>query len=103
MISHEYTKNGGIVLTGDAEYLDDIATIAERGGDDFTMLHELLDSARYLGNGWRPVPPEEIGALTEAPILEDPNGRFFWFPNYMLRNFLEELAAGRPVFFVSAD
>lgn len=102
MISHEYTKNGGITLTGDTECLDDIATIAERGGDDFTMLFDLLDAARYLGNGWRPVPPEEIGALTEAPILEDPDGCLFWFPGYMLRNFLEELAAGRSVFFVSA-
>lgn len=46
------------------------------------------------GEGWDPVPPQVVGALTEAPIVSDDSsidddgewhvGRAWWYPNYMI-------------------
>ena len=56
----------------------------------------------HLSSGWEMVPPEDIGALTAAPILSDEitrddhgrvtdAGRVFWFPDYQVRDEIEEL------------
>lgn len=56
----------------------------------------------HLCNGWEMVPPEDIGALTAAPILSDEIsrddegritelGRVFWYPDYQVRDEIEEL------------
>jgi hypothetical protein len=56
----------------------------------------------HLGNGWEMVPPEDIGALTAAPILSDEivrnddgrvveAGRVYWYPDYAVRDEIEEL------------
>ena len=58
----------------------------------------------HLCNGWEMVPPEDIGALTAAPILSDDIlrdeegrvtevGRVYWYPNYAVRDEIEELRA----------
>lgn len=55
-------------------------------------------------NGWNMVPPEDIGALTAAPILSDDIsrddqgqvvevGRVYWYPDYQVRDEIEELRA----------
>src|SRR5208283_5888464 len=56
----------------------------------------------HLCNGWEFVAPEEIGALTAAPILSDSAMRndkgeltaidkVFWFPNYQVESEIETL------------
>jgi len=56
----------------------------------------------HLCNGWEMVPPEDIGALTAAPILSDEVsrdedgritevGRVFWYPDYQVRDEIEEI------------
>ena len=56
----------------------------------------------HLGSGWEMVPPEDIGALTAAPILSDEVsrdehgrvtdvGRVYWYPEYQVRDEIEEL------------
>jgi hypothetical protein len=56
----------------------------------------------HLCNGWEMVPPEDIGALTSAPILSDDVerddqgklvrcGHVWWFPEYAVTSELEEL------------
>jgi len=56
----------------------------------------------HLGSGWEMVPPEDIGALTAAPILSDEitrdeeghvtaAGRVYWYPDYQVRDEIEEL------------
>jgi hypothetical protein len=56
----------------------------------------------HLCNGWEMVPPEDIGALTAAPILSDEigrdedgrvveAGRVYWYPDYQVRDEIEEL------------
>ncbi len=58
----------------------------------------------HLCNGWEMVPPEDIGALTAAPILSDEiarddeghiteAGRVYWYPEYQVRDEIEELRA----------
>lgn len=58
----------------------------------------------HLCNGWEMVPPEDIGALTAAPILSDEisrnedgqvteAGRVYWYPDYQVRDEIEELRA----------
>jgi hypothetical protein len=66
-----------------------------------------------LCNGWELLQPEEIGALTSAPILatntlrDDDGGlvdagRVYWFPNYCVENELETLLLSGEVFFQAA-
>ena len=63
-------------------------------------LYALLED--HLCNGWEMVPPEDIGALTAAPILSDEivrddNGRVveaghvYWYPDYAVLDEIEEL------------
>jgi hypothetical protein len=65
-------------------------------------LYALLED--HLCNGWEMVPPEDIGALTAAPILSDEitrddqgqvteAGRVYWYPDYAVRDEIEELRA----------
>jgi hypothetical protein len=56
----------------------------------------------HLCNGWEMVPPEDLGALTAAPILSDEivrdeqgrvaeARRVFWYPDYAVRDEIEEI------------
>ena len=56
----------------------------------------------HLCTGWEMVPPEDIGALTAAPILSDDVlrdeegiavevGRVYWYPDYAVRDEIEEI------------
>ncbi len=73
---------------------------------------DVLDSGRYIGNGWDVVDAEatNCGDLTEAPMiaedatLEDDDswtfyGDIWWFPNYQIEDPVETLRqTGRVVF-----
>lgn len=51
-----------------------------------------------MGDGisYTQVTPEEIGALTDAPIITD--GTYFYgYMDYQIKSFMEELAQGRSV------
>jgi len=63
-------------------------------------LYALLED--HLCCGWEMVPPEDIGALTAAPILTDDIsrddegrvtdvGRVFWYPDYAVRDEINEI------------
>ncbi|MGA2798016.1 MAG: hypothetical protein ABSE63_10575 [Thermoguttaceae bacterium] len=63
-------------------------------------LHDLLED--HFSNGWEWVPPEDLGALTAAPIISDEierddrgniieAGRVYWYPDYAVRDEIEEL------------
>lgn len=67
-----------------------------------TALVALLED--HLSSGWEMVPPEDLGALTAAPILSDEimrdedgrlteAGRVYWFPDYAVLDEIEELRA----------
>ena len=76
------------------------------------ILVKLLED--HLCNGWEFVAPEDLGALTDAPILsdeverdEDGNvtkvGTVYWFPDYAIRCELDELLEKGEVFFPAAQ
>jgi len=69
-------------------------------GDEQT-LHELLDDLQ--GNGWTWVDPAEISALTDAPILEAPDGRLYYHDRYAVESAAEELILGNTVSFDGAE
>ena len=65
-----------------------------------SILQDLLED--YLVNGWEFIRPEEIAALTSAPILSDSAqrnddgkltkiGGCYWFPNYAVESEIETL------------
>jgi hypothetical protein len=76
-----------------------------------SLLADMLED--HLANGWEFIQPEEIGALTAAPILSDSAERddqgnlvkvdqVYWFPDYAVRSELEELYEKGEVFFPAA-
>ena len=59
--------------------------------NDYDMIREITDD--FFGNGWTWIEPEQIGALTDAPILSNDagynddgimeiDGDVWWYPNY---------------------
>lgn len=88
----------------------------KRGHDSERALFDFLD--HFLSNGWMMVPPEAIGALTDAPIISDelfinddgdwvsyaPHGgdaKVYGHMNYMVEDPVESWAQGKTVRFVS--
>ena len=103
------------------KYVEFIANPDETNSDDLYIdlidhetditsmsLYELFEY--QLCNGWSFVNPEDLGALTDAPILSEEiiyndNGEVesigivYWFPDYMIVNIAEQLTKyGRVVF-----
>jgi hypothetical protein len=63
-------------------------------------LYALLED--HLCCGWEMIPPEDIGALTSAPILSDEigrddhgnvtnAGRVYWYPDYQVIDEIDEI------------
>jgi len=57
----------------------------------------------WLCNGWEWVKPEDIGALTSAPILRSPAGTLYWFPAYAVTCEIEEMLVNGEVVFPRAS
>jgi hypothetical protein len=96
-------------------------TLTQNGQSHFAMIQEEKDAhgihaalcallEDHLGSGWEMVPPEDLGALTAAPILSNEivrddqgevieAGRVYWFPDYMVRDEIEELRTELTVLF----
>lgn len=82
-------KSLRIVLLPDAR--EDVQAIAEAELDADSKLAEVIEW--QLGNGWSWVRPEDVAALTDAPLLSDDIeydeqgevvsvGVVYWFPRY---------------------
>ena len=93
---------------GDLEIL-----LNEKGQVDFAELLEIRNAhgihaalctllEDHLQTGWEMVPPEDLAALTSAPILSDEierdewgkiveAGRVYWYPDYAVRDEIEEI------------
>ena len=55
-----------------------------------------------LSNGWEWKNPEDVGALTSAPILLSPSGNVYWHERYQIEDPIEMLANGETVRFDGA-
>ena len=93
--------NGDLRITLLPEAREDVQEIAasEQSSAD-AKLAEIIEW--HLGEGWSFVPPEDIGALTEAPILSDDIdldeqgkvqhvGVVYWFPGYEVKDPIAQL------------
>lgn len=105
-------KNLILVLTKDgkknkSEYIEQMKTL----GSDFVLWNFLEE---FFCNGWEWIHPEEIGALTDAPIIsydvtrdEDNNiteiGDVWAYADYMLFNPLEKLFENGSIVFMNSE
>jgi hypothetical protein len=72
---------------------------------------DIWDILEYqMGNGWERVGPEEVGALTDGPIItqeahrDDEGklircGRVYWFDSYAVVDEVEHLGSGKALIF----
>jgi hypothetical protein len=93
--------NGNMVITADQESRDDLRDLharQENGDLSFPDIESRVFEELHL----QEVRPEEIGALTSAPIVTDDVdrdddgkltriGRVWWFPNYQVECLTETL------------
>jgi hypothetical protein len=84
----------------------------EKNTDADDFMAELFE--HQLCNGWLPVPPEDIGALTSAPLFSDEFemdedgklknvGKVYWFPNYAVESPVATLFEKGEVVFTGAE
>ena len=96
------TEKGDLQITLTKNGRANFAAIEDERSRYGTMAALAATLEDHLANGWELVPPEDIGALTAAPILSDEivrdeqgrvtdAGRVFWFPDYQVRDEIEEL------------
>lgn len=96
MISTMIDVRGRLVIRADT---DGVEELTEREG--YRRREKDVVEA-ITGNGLEWLQPEEIGALTSAPIIADDVqhdddgkvidvGRVWWFPNYQIEDFTETL------------
>jgi hypothetical protein len=122
-LKYSITQNGNLLLELEPEDKEEVAELYEKATHkDHGFLADLLEYTGWSANGHLyQVPPEAIGALTEAPILTDDSryiypddpqsgdepqgeadGRIWWFPGYEGRSFGEELLRDGQVIFTYA-
>jgi hypothetical protein len=108
-ITFKVQDNGNLKITADQEARDELSETYQDGGYTKAMA-EVIDAANRIG--YSDVRPEWIGALTDAPIIgedvdyeTDPpkvEGRVWWFPDYQIRNEIQELIDDGEVTFTLA-
>lgn len=100
-VEFDTQANGNLRITLISESREDvqeIASLRELTADG--KLHEVIEW--QLANGWTLVPAEDIGALTEAPILSedidyDDHGNVqhvgvvYWYPEYEVKDPVAQL------------
>jgi len=110
----EKTAGGNLRISLTEKGRAEFATIVEER-DRFGIhaaLCALLED--HPCNGWEMVPPEDIGALTAAPIVSDDIlrneegsvvevGRVYWYPDYAVRDEIEELRKDLVLVFQGAE
>ena len=112
----EILPNKNLKLIATPEFYEDYE---DYDGDELNVMHDLLEDIR--GNsGFSWVDPETIGALTEAPIITDEmdysdetfdtygtpvpysDANVWWYPNYMVSDFIQVLYDKGEVVFTHA-
>lgn len=84
--------------------------LEEKG--EIALIGEFFENL-FANSSWREVDPEDIGALTSAPILgDDVNmndqgditsvGNVYWYPDYQVKSFFDDLIEDGTTFFTLA-
>lgn len=107
-------KNGNLTFHLEEADRYDLEALRDRTGDEHTQIAEILDQFGYSGNGvFMPISPEDIAALTDAPMFTDEldikdngdrvvKGKVWWYPGYETTSFLEVLLTKGSVTFTAA-
>jgi len=87
--------NGNLEMSADVLTQEYIRALRCRASSEITAEGTFI--VEILGPlGFEQVAPEDVGALTSAPIIS--NGTdIYGYMDYQIRNFLEELANGKTV------
>lgn len=118
-MKHVIEQSGNVTFiaeAGDVETLQDIKDRTYVGSDDNRFLGEMLEEFGYSTNGgFQQIYPEDVGALTDAPMFADEviysdsanqpriaEGNVYWFPNYQVENFADTLIRDGKVTFRKA-
>lgn len=102
----------GLVFTADEETMEEIQELMRDDKSTYwDVFSEVFEYPICNGLSW--VHPEDIGALTDSPIFSDgapdddgnysDDDQFFWFPEYMVTDPIEELATKGKVVFVKGE
>jgi hypothetical protein len=95
-------SNGDLEMTADViereEIRDMLTDCQDVGmiGMESAFISTYLGDPMGNGKSYEQVAPEEIGALTSAPIISDGDD-CYGYMDYQIRNFLDELAAGKSI------
>lgn len=113
----QINPNGSLTITRDDSEVAELQELLDRAPHkDHSFLADLLgDYTGWEGNGrLHVVRPEWVGALTDAPIVADEvvhnddgemptvPGNVWWFPQYEMRSFAEDLIRNGKVIFTAA-
>ncbi len=104
-------EHGVTLSAGDDFDTDELAKDLEEKGE-IALTYDFFEDL-VSNSGWNHVSPEDIGALTEAPILGDDvnyddhgnlegTGNIYWYPNYQIRSYFEDLIEEGETFFERA-
>jgi hypothetical protein len=85
----------GLEMTANYNNIREIRKMLAR--PNVTMISQESEFiANFLVN-YEQVAPEDVGALTSAPIISD-GENIYGYMDYQIKNFLEELTAGKTIF-----
>jgi hypothetical protein len=97
-----------LVITLNKEAFEEWGDLLSQDKGDYNTFYELLEE--HLTNGLEWINPDDLGAMTDAPILSDVVERdednkitscdyVWWYPNYQVSSPLDELKEnGRVIF-----
>lgn len=106
LVGHSHPR--GMLIKPTAEGRAEAQEILDEGKPTYDGMFDLMEE--WVQSEWMWIPPEQIGALTDAPIIspdatvEDdgsytifPDGAVYWHSNYMVEDPVEKWARGEGV------
>lgn len=107
-ISAKVLANGNLqIMVDDTNELQEIKEAVASGDQSDASMYDAFESLVAIGYQW--ISPEDIGALTDAPILangslDDPRVKIWWYPDYQVKSPLEDIAeTGKTIFTLAPE
>lgn len=110
-----FTPGGNLQFIAEPDDIEHLQLLIQRhGGDDLGFLADMLDHYGFSGNNrLHSINPEDVGALTCAPLVTDEldvlddgrrrvRGEVWWYPSYEVSSFAEVLIREMKVAFQKA-